>query len=82
MDVLDQLRDLHKQATVERSHHYTGAIVSAAMIEIGMLRAALRIARLHAPLIRLAPERRHTIKVLDDVLGGGDGQRADGETTK
>lgn len=32
------------------------------------LREACRIARLHAPIVRLAPERRHTIAVLDAAL--------------
>ena len=36
--------------------------------ENAKLREAVRIARLHAPSIRLAPERRYTIKVLDEAL--------------
>ena len=30
-DILDRLRDLHKQATVERSHYYVGSCVSDAI---------------------------------------------------
>jgi predicted translin family RNA/ssDNA-binding protein len=40
----------------------------AAEAEIKRLREALKIARLHAPSIRLAPERRHTIAVLEAAL--------------
>lgn len=40
-DILARLADLHKQATVERSHHYTGACIRDAMAEITRLRAAL-----------------------------------------
>lgn len=36
--------------------------------EIAKLREACRIALLHAPTIRLAPERRYTIKVLTEAL--------------
>jgi hypothetical protein len=37
-DILDPLRDLHKQATVERSHYYTGRCISDAINEITALR--------------------------------------------
>ncbi len=30
-DLLSRLRDLHKQATVERSHNYTGALLVEAI---------------------------------------------------
>jgi hypothetical protein len=33
-DILVRLRDLHKQATVERSHYYTGRCISDAINEI------------------------------------------------
>jgi hypothetical protein len=33
-DILDRLRDLYKQATVERSHYYTGRCISGAVNEI------------------------------------------------
>lgn len=36
--------------------------------KIERLREACRIALLHAPSIRLAPERRHTIAVLEAAL--------------
>ena len=39
MDILEALRDLHKQATEERSHYYTGKVVLAAIQEIERLRA-------------------------------------------
>jgi hypothetical protein len=37
-DILDDLRDLHRQATEERSHHYTGSVVQKAIAEIMRLR--------------------------------------------
>lgn len=40
-DIVERLVDLHKQATVERSHYYVGATVKAASIEILQLREAL-----------------------------------------
>lgn len=39
LDITDRLRDLHKQATQERSHHYTGACIRDALAEIKRLRA-------------------------------------------
>lgn len=33
-DILDVLHDLHKQATVERSHYYTGNAIKRAIAEI------------------------------------------------
>jgi hypothetical protein len=40
-DILDRLRDLHKQATVERTHYYVGRCVSDAINEITRLRKLL-----------------------------------------
>ena len=40
-DILERLRDLHKQATVERSHYYVGRCVSDAINEITRLRKLL-----------------------------------------
>lgn len=45
-DVLDELRDLHRQATEERSHHYTGAVILRSIGEIERLRRELRVADL------------------------------------
>ena len=42
-DILDRLRDLHKQATVERTHYYVGRCVSDAINEITRLRKPLGI---------------------------------------
>jgi hypothetical protein len=39
-DILWKLADLHKQATVERSHYYTGRVILDAIGEIVELRAA------------------------------------------
>lgn len=43
-DILGKLKDLHKQATEERSHYYTGACVLQAITEIADLRAKLEAA--------------------------------------
>ena len=40
-DILDRLRDLHRQATVERSHYYVGRCVNDAINEIPELRKKL-----------------------------------------
>lgn len=37
MTVIKALRDLHKQATVERSHYYTGRVINEAIAEIERL---------------------------------------------
>lgn len=37
MNILDKLVDLHIQATVERSHNYTGAVIREAIVEIDRL---------------------------------------------
>ena len=38
-DILDRIADLHRQATVERSHYYTGETLLLARDEIVRLRA-------------------------------------------
>jgi len=38
-DLLWKLADLHKQATMERSHFYTGRVILDAIVEITALRA-------------------------------------------
>lgn len=40
-DILDKLRDLHKQATTERSHYYVAACCGEAIGEIERLRYEL-----------------------------------------
>jgi len=42
-DILEKLVDLHKQATVERSHHYTAQVITEAMTEIAQLRLERRM---------------------------------------
>jgi hypothetical protein len=44
VDILILLADLHKQATTERSHYYTGKVISLAITEIINLRAAANAA--------------------------------------
>lgn len=41
-DILTDLADLHKQATTERSHYYTGKVIAAAATEIAILRNSLQ----------------------------------------
>jgi len=41
-DILDQIADLIKQATTERSHYYTATVLLLARDEIIRLRALLR----------------------------------------
>lgn len=48
-DILDDLKDLHKQATEERSHYYTGSVVLRAITEIEMLRNALLTLAVNLP---------------------------------
>lgn len=38
MDIIDKLRDLHKQATTERSHYYVASTCLEAIQEIESLR--------------------------------------------
>jgi hypothetical protein len=40
-DILNDLKDLHKQATTERSHYYVARCCLRAIEEITKLRAAL-----------------------------------------
>jgi hypothetical protein len=42
-DILADLRDLHKQATIDRSHFYTGAIILRAIAEIEAKRITIDI---------------------------------------
>ena len=39
MNIIDKLHDLHKQATVEKSHYYVASVVTEAIQEINELRA-------------------------------------------
>lgn len=43
MDIIDKLNDLHKQATVERSHYYVGSTVKEAATVISGQRIALEM---------------------------------------
>lgn len=47
-DIVERLVDLHKQATEERSHFYTGKCICDAIAEITRLREALEDIRVHA----------------------------------
>ena len=50
-DILEKLKDLHKQAVEERSHYYTGSCVLQAITEIAALEA--RVCELEAENARL-----------------------------
>jgi hypothetical protein len=41
VDILDKLRDLHRQATTERSHYYVASCCNEAIGEIERLRAVV-----------------------------------------
>jgi hypothetical protein len=41
-NILVRLADLHKQATTERSHYYTAAVITEAIKEIADLRNRIR----------------------------------------
>jgi hypothetical protein len=43
MDILQQLEDLHKQATTERSHYYVASCCKAAIAEIVLLRTKVKL---------------------------------------
>lgn len=54
MDILDKLEDLHKQATVDRSHYYTGSLIREAIEEIADLRrqiTSLKLQRMRGSLL-------------------------------
>lgn len=48
MDILEALRDLHKQATTERSHYYVAKCCEDAIKEITLARAALAAMLAHS----------------------------------
>ena len=49
--IIDDLQDLYKQATVERSHNYTGAVIKRAMKVI--LRQQAGLAECHKEIFKL-----------------------------
>lgn len=44
-DILEKLEDLHKQATEDNSHFYTGKVIREAMLEIVQLRSTVHVLR-------------------------------------
>lgn len=56
-DILDALDDLHKQATLERSHFYVGKVVVLAQAEIKALRWQLEATQ------QLLQARRNALKL-------------------
>jgi predicted DNA-binding protein len=58
-DILDDLRDLHKQATTERSHYYVAKCCERAIAEIEDLRQQVRATIRVAAAIKIgAHEKR------------------------
>jgi hypothetical protein len=55
-DILDDLRDLHKQATTEHSHYYTAKCVLRAIDEIERLRVEVAVTIRMAAAIKLASQ--------------------------
>lgn len=43
MDLLDKIKDLHKQATEEKSHYYVGSVLKECFTEISCLRFKLKM---------------------------------------
>lgn len=57
-DILERLIDLHKQATVERSHFYVAKCCQDAIQEIARLRLALIRAEAVAERLGAGPQHR------------------------
>ena len=57
-DILDRLRGLHQQTTVERSHYYVGWCVRDAINDITSLRKHVICRSPHPALGGTAPTRR------------------------
>lgn len=61
-DILDELKDLHRQATRERSHYYTGKVVMLAIAEIEALRGKWGSGKIAKITIR-NPSKRKDIDI-------------------
>ena len=62
-EILADLRDLHEQATKERSHYYTGKVVERAIKVITRQNAAL--AECHKEIFKLRSA------LINQTVGGG-----------
>ena len=51
-DILWKLKDLHKQATTERSHFYVASVVEQAIVEISALRVFVTEVGAHLALAK------------------------------
>ena len=58
-DILWRLKDLHKQATVERSHFYVGSVIHDAIDEIERMRGALEEIAGLTMLLPMTPPPSH-----------------------
>lgn len=67
-DIVEKLRDLHTQATTERSHYYVGSVCTEAIAEIESLR---RIMKLSAGV---------SLQLVTEMLERRDAERRDERT--
>ena len=75
-DILEKLIDLHKQATVERSHFYVGACCREAIGEIERLRAALTAMVKTRPIAEMLVDGAPELEPLRVYLRGKDSTAA------
>lgn len=74
-DILEQLVNLHKQATVERSHFYVASVVTSAAVEILRLRS--RLARIEHDSESLLNAARAFVACVARNSGGDLGREQD-----
>jgi predicted transcriptional regulator len=67
-DILKRLHDLHRQATVERSHNYVGSVCIDAIEEITKLRSYVKRKRAIDAFVDCGFSEADAKKFLDDEL--------------
>lgn len=65
MSILDKLNDLHKQATVERSHYYVAGTAKEAAVAIAQMQDAL--IAIKATLVGEHTTKAATVRALVDT---------------
>ena len=65
MTTIEKLKDLHHQATTERSHNYTGAVILEAIRLIEMQEIIIRTSRFEIQSLRLQVDLLGEYKTLD-----------------
>jgi hypothetical protein len=73
-DILDDLRDLHEQATTDRSHYYTAGCVRRAIAEIERLQARCEVYK--AQVWAGANEIKRLKALLDSAVKQGAQERS------